>query len=144
MLRVTCAKLHFHTFFIVFLNNPLSANMCQLRHMTSSEEPSFLIQKWRFFGRGHMSKLTHFRRERMVQKHCKIHIKMQIFTYHMYHRASSFWLKNYKICIWKWALLRSWISIGFGSQKLTKNWQNSDKKVIRKRLEKTHDFKTDF
>ena len=33
-----------------------------------------------------MSKLTHVRRERIVQKHCKIHIQMQIF--HVSHVSS--------------------------------------------------------
>ena len=75
----------------------------------------FLNKKWRFFGRGHMSKLTHLRRERFVQKHCKIHIKVQIVMYQMYQRASSCWLRYYKSCIWKWALLRSLILNQFGN-----------------------------
>ena len=91
-----------------------------------------------------MSKLTHVRRERIVQKHCKIHIKVQIFMYQMYHRASSFWLKYYKICTRKWALLRRLILNGFGAQKFIKKPSKSMKKVIRNRLEKTIDFKTDF
>ena len=32
-------------FFNMFFDNPLSAKMCQLRHMTSSKEPLFFTQK---------------------------------------------------------------------------------------------------
>ena len=45
MIHVIHGNLHFYMYFTMFLNNPHSANMCQLRHMTSSEEPSFLTQK---------------------------------------------------------------------------------------------------
>ena len=96
----------------------------------------FLSKKWRSFGRGLMSKLTHVRRERIVQKHCKIFIKMQIFMYHMHHRASSFLLKYQTNCIWKLALLRRPIFIGFGCQKFIKNCPKIIKKVIRKPLGK--------
>ena len=64
--------------------------------------------------------------------------------YQMYQRASSFWLKYYKICTWKWALLRSLILNGFGGQKFIKKASKSFKRVIRNRLEKTIDFETDF
>ena len=69
---------------------------------------------------------------------------MHIFMYHMYHRASSFLLKYFKNCIWKCALLRRLILNGFGGQKFIKKPSKSMKQVIRNRLEKTIDFKTDF
>ena len=45
MIHVIHENMHFYMYFTVFLNNPLSANMCQLRHMTSSKEPLFFTQK---------------------------------------------------------------------------------------------------
>ena len=45
MIHLIPENVYFYMYFTVFLNNPLSANMCQLRHMTSSKEPSFFIQK---------------------------------------------------------------------------------------------------
>ena len=43
-----------------------------------------------------MSKLTHVRRERIAQNHCKNHMKMKIFIPRMHHHASSFSLENHK------------------------------------------------
>ena len=45
MIHVIHENMHTYMYFTMFLNNPHSANMCQLRHMTSSKEPLFFIQK---------------------------------------------------------------------------------------------------
>ena len=45
MMHVIHENINFHVHFTVTWNNPLSANMCQLRHMTSSKEASFFSQK---------------------------------------------------------------------------------------------------
>ena len=44
MMHVIQDKMFFYMYLIVFLNNPLSANMCQLRQKTSSKGSLFFTQ----------------------------------------------------------------------------------------------------
>ena len=63
-------------------------------------EPLFyrsLSLKFRLCRRALMSKLTHARRERIVQKHCKNHTKMQICICRMEHLASCCSIKFHKV-----------------------------------------------
>ena len=68
------------------------------------------------FRRAVMPKVTYVLRERVVEKHCKNHMKLQTSMLRMDHLASTRLVTNHRIWVCKRALLGKQVSNSFGGK----------------------------